>query len=228
MMEASSTTPPPPAEPVAPAPIPWEDPARPGVIERFVETVKLLASKPAEAFDRMPTVGGIGQPLLFAIIVGWIGIAVSAIWMLLLGGMWLPFADKSQLGEVGAMFGFSTGLTIVMIVVAPILVIIGVFVQAVVLHLMLLIVGGATKGFEATTRVCSYAYAAQLAQIIPFCGGILAIAWSLILLVLGLAQAHSVSRGKAAVAVVLPLVLCCAFFAALMFMGVLAGVASSR
>jgi hypothetical protein len=91
-----------------------------------------------------------------------------------------------------------------------------------------LIVGGATKGFEATTRVCSYAYAAQLAQIIPFCGGILAIAWSLILLVLGLAQAHSVSRGKAAVAVVLPLVLCCAFFAALMFMGVLAGVASSR
>ena len=77
-MEASSTTPPPPAEPVAPAPIPWEDPARPGVIERFVETVKLLASKPAEAYDRMPTVGGIGQPLLFAIIVGWIGIAVSA------------------------------------------------------------------------------------------------------------------------------------------------------
>ena len=227
-MEASSTTTPPPAEPVARAPIPWEDPARPGVIERFVETIKLLASKPAEAFGRMPSAGGIGQPLLFAILVGWIGIAVSAIWMLLFGGMWLPFVDQSQLGEVGAMFGFSTGLTIIMIVVAPILVIIGVFVQAVVLHLMLLIVGGAKTGFETTTRVCSYAYAAQLAQIIPFCGGILATVWSLILLILGLSEAHGITRGKAAVAVILPLVLCCAFFAALMFMGVLAGVASSR
>jgi hypothetical protein len=228
MMEASSTTPPPPAEPVAPAPIPWEDPARPGLIDRFVETVKVLASQPADAFDRMPTAGGIGQPLLFAIIVGWIGIAVSAIWMLLFGGMWLPFVDQSQIGEVGAMFGFSTGLTIMMIVVAPILVIIGLFIQAAILHLMLLIVGGAKEGFEATTRVCSYAYAAQLAQIIPFCGGILATVWSLILLVVGLSEAHGVSRGKAAVAVILPLVLCCTFFAALMFMGVLAGIASSR
>ena len=223
-MDATSSPPP----PVAVSPIPWEDPARPGFFDRFVETVRLLATTPGEAFQRMPPSGGIGQPLLFAIVVGWIGIAISAVWMLLFGGLSMPFLDRSQLGEVGAMFGLSTGMTIVMIVVAPVLVIIGVFIQAAILHLMLLLVGGATKGFEATTRVCCYAFTAELAQIIPFCGGLLATVWSLILLIVGLATTHGITRGKAAVAVVLPLVLCCIFFVALMFMGVLAGVAASR
>ncbi len=226
-MEAHSTPPPiipPPEMPL----IPWEDPARTGFFDRFVETVKLLAAAPAEAFARMPTTGGIGKPLTFAIVVGWIGIAVASVWMLLFGGMSLPFMDQSQLGEAGAMFGLSTGLMIMLIVLAPIFVIIGVFFQAAILHLMLMLVGGANNGFEVTTRVCSYSYAAQLAQIIPFCGGVVSAVWSLILLIVGLSTAHGITRGKAALAVILPVVLCCAFMMALMFMGVLAGVASSQ
>jgi len=223
-----TATPPPAASITQLAPIPWEDPARIGFFDRFVETVKLLATAPAEAFARMPTVGGIGKPLTFAIIVGWIGIAVYALWMLLFGGMSLPFMDRSQLGEAGAMFGLSTGFTIMLIVLAPIFVIIGVFLQAAILHLMLMLVGGANHGFEATTRVCSYTQAAQLAQIIPFCGGLISAVWSIIMLIVGLSTAHGITRGKAALAVILPVVLCCIFMMALMFMGVLAGVAASQ
>jgi len=113
-------------------------------------------------------------------------------------------------------------------VLAPIFVIIGVFFQAAILHLMLMLVGGAARGFEATARVCSYAQAAQLAQIIPMCGGLVSAVWSVILLIVGLSTAHGITRGKAALAVILPVVLCCAFMMALMFMGVLAGVASSQ
>ncbi len=223
-MDVTSSSPPPMAVP----PIPWEDPARPEFFDRFVATIRLLATTPGEAYRRMPAAGGIGRPLLFSIIVGWIGIAISAVWMLLFGGMWLPFLDHSQLGGAGAAFGLSSWMTIMMMVAAPILVLIGVFIQAAILHLMLMLTGGANKNFEATTRVCSYAYTAQLAQILPFCGGIVATVWSLILLIIGLATTHGITRGKAAVAVILPLVLCCAFTAALLFMGVLAGVAASR
>ena len=226
-MEAHSA-PPPIIPPPEMPPIPWEDPARTGFFDRFVETVKLLATAPAEAFARMPTVGGIGKPLTFAIIVGWIGIAVYALWMLLFGGMSLPFMDQSQLGEAGAAFGISAGFAIMLMVLAPIFVIIGVFFQAAILHLMLMLVGGAVRGFEATARVCSYAQAAQMAQIIPFCGGLLAAVWSIIMLIVGLSTAHGITRGKAAIAVFLPVVVCCAFMMALMFMGVLAGVASSQ
>jgi hypothetical protein len=226
-MEANST-PPPTTPPFAASLIPWEDPAQTGFFDRFVETVKLLATAPAEAFARMPTAGGIGKPLTFAIIVGWIGIAVYSLWMLLFGGMSVPFMDQSQLGEAGAMFGISAGVAIMLMVLAPIFVIIGVFFQAAILHLMLMLVGGANHGFEATTRVCSYAQAAQLAQIVPMCGGLLAAVWSVILLIVGLSTAHGITRGKAALAVILPVALCCVFMVAMMFMGALAGVATSQ
>jgi len=226
-MDATSS--PPPAAPAAPRPpIPWEDTARAGAIERFVETIKLLATAPGEAFERMPTVGGIGQPLLFGIMAAWVGIAVSAVWSLLFSGMSLPFIDSDRLGVAGAMLGMSTAMTVAIIFVAPIITIIAVFVEAAILHVMLMLVGGAHKGFEATARVCAYAQASQLAQIIPICGGILSLVWSLILLIVGLSEAHGTSRGKAAVTVILPVVLCCAFLVAMMFFGILAGIASSR
>jgi hypothetical protein len=175
----------------------------------------------------MPTAAGLGRPLFFAIIVGWMSIAVASFWLLLFGGLSIPFADESELAELGLVFGASSGMLIALMVLAPLFVIIGVFIQAVILHVMLLIVGGAARGFEATTRVCSYAYAAQLAQIIPFCGGLIAAVWSLILLIVGLSEAHAIPRGKAAIAVFLPVVLCCGFLVMLFFMGALAGVASS-
>lgn len=225
-MEASSTPPPPPAAPVPPAAIPWEDPARASTFERFAETVKMLATRPTQAFAGMPTTGGIGPPLIYAIVVGWIGIAIAVIWNMLFQGMWIPFMD---LGDEAAVFaGFTAAWAVGMILLAPIFVIIGVFIYAAILHLMLLIVGGANNGFEATVRVVCYAQTAQLAQIIPFCGGLISAVWAIILYVTGLATGHRTTLGKAILAVVLPIVLCCAFVAAMIFMGVLAGVAASR
>ncbi|MDH3815087.1 MAG: YIP1 family protein [Acidobacteriota bacterium] len=225
-MEATSSVPPPPAAPTAAAPIPWEDPARTSTFERFVETVKLLATRPGEAFAGMPTAGGIGSPLLYAIVVGWIGIAIAVVWNMLFQGMWIPFMGGGE--EAAIMAGFTAAWAVGLIILAPIFVIIGVFIGAAILHLMLMIVGGAYNGFEATVRVVCYAQTAQLAGIIPFCGGLISMVWAIILYVIGLATAHRTTQGKAALAVLLPVVLCCAFMAALLFMGVLAGVAASR
>jgi len=223
-MEGPSS--PPPAALTPAAPIPWEDPARTSAFERFVETVKLLATRPGEAFAGMPTTGGIGSPLLYAIVVGWIGIAVAVAWNTLFQGMWIPFIGGGKEAAIAA--GFTAAWAVGLIILAPILVIIGVFIGAAILHLMLMIVGGANNGFEATVRVVCYAQTAQLAGIIPFCGGLISMVWAIILYVFGLAAAHRTTQGKAVLAVVLPVVLCCAFAAAMLFMGVLAGVAASR
>ena len=223
-MEATSS--PPPAAPTVAAPIPWEDPARSGAFDRFVETVKLLATRPGEAFAGMPTTGGIGSPLLYAIVVGWIGIAVAVAWNSLFQGMWIPFIGGGE--EAAIMAGFTAAWAIGAIILAPVFVIIAVFIGAAILHLMLMIVGGANNGFEATVRVVCYAQTAQLAGIIPLCGGLISLVWAIILYVFGLASAHRTTQGKAVLAVVLPVVLCCAFVAAMVFMGVLAGVAASR
>jgi hypothetical protein len=174
----------------------------------------------------MPTAGGIGSPLLYAIVVGWIGIAIAVVWNMLFQGMWIPFMGAGE--EAAVMAGFTAAWAVGMIIVAPILVIVGVFIGAAILHLMLMIVGGANNGFEATVRVVCYAQTAQLAGIVPFCGGLISLVWAIILYVLGLAAAHRTTQGKAVLAVVLPVVLCCAFMVAMMLMGVLAGVAASR
>jgi len=189
--------------------IPWEDPVRP-FFDGLFETIKLLATSPGEAFRRMPVTGGIGRPLFFAIAVGWVSIAVAVFWNVLLQGMWLPFLESAEdFAGMGAMYGLTVGWGLLMVVLAPLFVIIGVFIAAAVLHLMLMIVGGAANGFEATVRVVCYTQTAQLAGIIPFCGGIITLVWTVILYVAGFAIAHRTTQGKALVAVLLPVVLCC-------------------
>ena len=164
--------------------------------------------------------------MIYAIIVGWVGIAIAVVWNTLFQGMWIPFMGGGEEAAVAA--GFTAAWAIGMIIIAPLFVIIGVFIGAAILHLMLMIVGGANSGFEATVRVVCYAQTAQLAGIIPFCGGLISLVWAIILYVIGLATAHRTTQGKAILAVLLPVVLCCAFAVALMLMGVLAGVAASR
>jgi hypothetical protein len=221
-------TPPPPPVDTVPV-IPWEEPGR-SVFDGLFETVKLLALSPADAFRRMPLTGGIGRPLFYAIVLGWISISFAVLWNVLLQGMWLPFMQSAEdLAGVGAMYGITIGWSLLMVVLAPLFITIGVFIAAAVLHLMLLMLGGADKGFEATVRVVCYVNTAQLAGIIPFCGGIIALVWTVVLYVIGFSTAHRTSQGKALVAVLLPVVLCCVFSVILALMvGGLAALAGSQ
>src|SRR6187399_1390195 len=86
--------PPPPGEPPVPPPpavIPWEQPGLPWTTG-LVETVKLLLTKPRQAFERMPITGDPLRPLVFAILLGWLGAIFSAIWNLAFGGV-MPAAN---------------------------------------------------------------------------------------------------------------------------------------
>lgn len=197
--------PPPETTPV----IPWEDPNF-SFFDGLFETVKLLALNPGEAFGRMPVTGGIGRPLFYAIAVGWVSIAVAVFWNVVFQGMWLPFMESmDDVAGMGAMYGLTIGWGLVMVVIAPLFVIIGVFIASAILHLMLMIVGGASAGFEATVRVVCYSYTAQLAGIVPFCGGLIATVWTGFLYVMGFSTAHRTTQGTALIAVLLPIVVCC-------------------
>jgi hypothetical protein len=209
--------------------IPWEDRGI-GGFDGLFATIKLLATNPGEAFRRMPLTGGIGRPLFFAIIIGWVSIAFGVLWNFLFQGMMFPFLESAEdLAEMGLAYGLTVGWSLVMVVLAPLFVIIGVFIAAAILHLMLLIVGGAEGGFEATVRVVCYTQTAQLAGIVPICGGIIALIWTVVLYVIGFSTAHRTTQVKALVAVILPVVLCCAFMVMFAVVaGGIAGIASSR
>jgi hypothetical protein len=99
---------------------------------------------------------------------------------------------------------------------APLFILIGLFIWSAILHAFLWILGGAKEGFEATIRVVSYsAGSTYLFQLIPICGGLVGLIWSLVLQIIGMSRAHEISGGKAAAAVLLPLLLCCVVLVAL-------------
>ena len=64
----------------------------------------------------------------------------------------------------------------------------------------------------------------------PLCGGVIGGIWALVIVIIGLAAAHEIPTGKAAAAVLIPIVVCCVlvlvFYAAivaLVFGAVMAG-----
>ena len=100
-------------------------------------------------------------------------------------------------------------MNVAFMVVAPVFVLIWVFVWSAILHLFLMLVGGAKTGFASTVRVVCYTATVQVLHVVPFCGWLIALVWAIVLNIIGLAIAHRTSQGKTAVAVLLPMVLCC-------------------
>ena len=110
-----------------------------------------------------------------------------------------------------------------MIVILPIVFVMGIFISAVVAHLSLMIVGGAKKPYEATFRVVSYAGGAcAILQLVPVCGGLVMWIWSIVLMVVGFSEVHGIGKGRALVAVLLPMIVCCGLILALLMAAIAA------
>ena len=108
------------------------------------------------------------------------------------------------------MMGVMGAWAIGSILLSPVIVIVWMFIASGILHVCLMIVGGAKKSFETTFRVvCFSAGSTTLLSIIPICGGLISGVWNVVLEIIGLARAHEIDTGKAVIAVLLPLVVCC-------------------
>jgi len=214
---------PPPVPPAADArpPLPWEDPSV-GRLTALYETVRLFVTQPQDGFARISSIG-IGRPFGYAVVMAWIEAAVGFAYLfffqssILLSG----FSElRRELAGAAIGAGMMVLIAAAVFIMVPILVAIALFIHTCILHFMLLILGEGKDGFEATFRVLCYSHTADIANVIPMCGGLISIIWFVVLQVLGVAETHRCSQGKAALAVLLPLLLCCACIAVLVSAGV--------
>lgn len=206
------TAPAPPSPPMGPQGNPWEKRDSLGFGSAFIEAIKLFVTSPTEAFAQTKRSGDYTSPLIFAVLVGWIGIVIGQIWGMLFNASMFSMFPGEMGEQMGAMAATSFGAFIGSLILAPIFVAIGLFIWSALLHLCLMLVGGlgeSTSGFEGTFRVVSYAGVAQFANIIPIAGGLIAVVWSIILGVIGLTDLHRTTQGKATAAILIPIVLCC-------------------
>jgi hypothetical protein len=193
----------------APAPrsgLPWDERQARGFFNAFIETLKLVLMNPTGAFTAMKREGGLSEPLIYAVTGESIGLLFYFVYSFF-------FSSLGSLGNRENPFAqaIGTGIgSILMIVCVPLFVVIGAFLGSAILHICLMMVGGAKQSFETTFRViCFTGGSVGPIMIVPFCGGFIAGIWKIVLYCIGLSRAHETDTGRAVLAVFLPIVICC-------------------
>lgn len=230
---SGSPPPPPPAAPPARPGNPWDRRAQVGYGQALIDTVVGFVKAPEASYDATRLKGDLAGPLIFAIVLGWIAVVINQVWQALFGASILSMIPASYSDQFDVSL-FSAGGFVFSVMLAPIWILIGLFLFSGIIHLCLMVVGGlesSQSGFEGTFRTLAFASVAQLANVIPIAGGMISFIWAIVLYVFGLSSLHGTSRGRALVAVLIPIVLCCVCFgvAVLMFgAGLAAMIAGSQ
>lgn len=191
--------------------LPWEQRSSIGFFNGFAQTVSLILTRPTEAFTRMRTEGGFGDPLLFGVIGGSIGLIISTLLSAMVHSLgWA--AALSQQGSLDNLLGAGVGgaMLIFRLIITPLVIAAALFIWSALVHVFLMMAGGANKTFETSFRALSFAYGAtSLLAIVPCCGWFIALIWGLIADCIGISRSHETDIGRAVIAVLLPLVICC-------------------
>ncbi len=184
---------------------PWENRGTIGFVAALSQTWTESVLRPTNFFKNMPRTGGIGSPLLYAVLIGSIGWLFSLFWN-------YQFYDRlNQMQEFfeNMPFEMNRELLLLEIPFIPIGVIVLLFLLSFVYHPCLLITGGAKNGWEVTFRVIAYSNGPWIFLFAPMCGGLVAFFWWLTLLIIGWTQAHESTTARVVVAALLPMLLCC-------------------
>jgi hypothetical protein len=178
---------------------PWEDMERLGFLGAFLTTLKEVLFSPTRFYSRMPTKGGVLNPLIFALILGVLGGVLGLAWQQVF---------TVQLEQ----FPWSTAHLVVITIALPLIVLATLFFGSAIVHLCLMMVGGNRKGFEATFRVIAYSWSTQIFTLVPFFGSFIVPIYVLVIEIIGLRESHGIGSGRAALAIFLPFIAMVALF----------------
>jgi len=206
----------PPIPPPSQEGLPWE--AQNAGLGSIVPTAVRFISSPIEAFTKMSLTVDLVRPIAYFVTLALVGACISQLWGFILFDTFVGIIRSlagAQFEKVAPMLHKPGAIQLILgLVITPLVALIVLFIWTALVHLMLTLLGGANRGFATTLRVMCYAQTTQLAVVLPGLGGFIAFVWRLILEVVGLSQAHKTEGWKAALAVVLPLLLCCVCIAA--------------
>lgn len=195
---------------------PFAERATRGFFPAYFETWKLVATEPQKFFRRV-RVDQSGSAVIFGLIAYVFGAVVQGLYSLVSGQQALmgfqraaedlPPEAAEFLQQLAASMSGKAALASMLL--SPIVGVIGIYLAAGIFHVLLLLFRGAPRGFDATLTVVGYAFGLYLLAAVPACGGLVALVWYVVAVVIGLAEAQRCGSGKALAAVFTPLVLVC-------------------
>lgn len=189
------------------------------------DTVKSILMEPSHAFSTMRVDGGISKPFWFNLIFAGLGNVVLFLVLSLFQASMTSLSPELR-GASGMPAGVAGVMFVFQLVWSFVGVAIGTFIQSGIIHVSLMICGGARRPYEATYRALAYgAGSVALLNLIPVLGSIAAVPWSLVVTCIGLSRTHETDLWRAVLAVFLLPIVCCVL--ALIVMGIAFGVAST-
>jgi hypothetical protein len=191
------------SSPIAPA---WERRPEVKLFPAFFITIREVLFEPGSTFSRLPINGQLMRPTTFYMML----LVIQGALAYVIYAIYIPFMLSS--GEMQR-----SGVSIPLVeVILPFAILLALainvgfnFVVAGIYHLILSMLGGASRGYEATYKVLSYSNCAHLFAFVPCVGWLAAIAFYYIASIIGLQKVHGSETWKPAVAMILPGVLCC-------------------
>jgi len=161
-----------------------------------LSTAQSVAFRPVDFFRNLRRQGDFLNPLAFALICVLISSLLGGILGLILS---VGFTDQ---GVAGAFIGFIFGIVRSLIGAA-----IGLFVGALIWYLLVLLFARTNNtGYEATFRVVAYSSVVYLVSWIPILGWIIGLVYGIYLGIVGIREVHGTTSGRAALVVLIPIV----------------------
>ncbi len=183
----------------------WDRLGEVGLLEALFSTWRAVMFGPGRFFASLSPEPRLSRPLLYAVLVGSIGIISGSFW-----GYMLERSDLfSSLFEGTGGMDMDITITTGLILAAPFLAAFQQFIFSGILHICLLCTGGNRSGYHTTFSVVAFSASTQVLSIIPFIGSVLGSVWSLALIVIGLKTLHGISALRAVIAILLPVLFFC-------------------
>lgn len=189
--------------------LPWDERQTVGFWTALFETIHLVLLEPTNAFSRMKPTGGFGSPLFYYVILGTIGGVIGILYQTVFNSYQPAATPDQQVFSAALTSPVAVGVTIMIL---PVFLAAGAYIFSGILHLSLMLLGGAKRPLEATFRVCCFAGGSTaVLQLLPVCGGLAALVWNFVLIIVGISKVHEISKSRAVVAVLLATIVCCGF-----------------
>jgi hypothetical protein len=192
---------------------PWPPPESADPLAHLVATWRESVFRPTPFFRAMPRTGGLGGPVLYFLIIGIVAAAMRLFWRMTLGTM---AADSDAPALRVLRLDQGAGSPLVDFLMTPLMLLLTLALATLFVHAALWLTGGARHGMGTTTRVFCYTAGPGLFAIVPVLGGLVGAIWSLVILVIGLREAHETTTGRATLAVLLPVLIFVGIFVLLL------------
>jgi hypothetical protein len=187
--------------------LPWDERASLGVWVGWWRTSVAMISRPTQTLTQAAAEAPLGSSLLFAVISSLVGVLPTVlVYVLVLLPLALDLAPDAKLPIDRALLPVAVAASMLLMLAVQVAVF---FAFTALDQLGLKLFGAKPKSFEVSARAQALSMAPYLLGLIPLCGFSAFPIWAVVLRVVGLARLHQVSAGRAAAAVLVPLLLLC-------------------